>query len=73
MNKRKELFAKWSKDRQDAYLRAVGAEQLKEVAGGWVVDGKFMEKLPFKGEALTSYLEHLYFRKLGDFDGTPGC
>lgn len=59
---RKELLRSWSAERISAFLEAESVGAIQEVPGGWLVDGYFREKLPFKGEALTSYLQMLAYK-----------
>ena len=56
MKSRKELLRTWPQERIDALLVAERKGTIKEVPGGWMLDGYFYEKFPFKGELLTSYI-----------------
>jgi len=56
---RKELLRSWSQGRISSFLSAERKGRIKEVEGGWLIDGRFCEKMPFKGPVLDSYLEYL--------------
>ena len=64
MASRKELLRTWSKERVDAFLAAEKGGFIQEVPGGWLIKGTFMEKMPFTGELLTSYLQMLAHESL---------
>lgn len=49
----------WPKDRLDAFLAAERAGAVARAPGGWIVEGKFVEKLPYKGDFLTAYFDYL--------------
>ena len=68
MKSRKELLRTWDQERIDALLAAEKNGSVEEVPGGWVMEGHFYEKFPFKGEMLTSYLSMLAHKYNDDCD-----
>ena len=59
MASRKELLRTWNKERVGAFLGAEKRGLIQEAPGGWIIEGNFMEKMPFTGELLTSCLQML--------------
>lgn len=53
---RKELLKNWNQGRVDNFLKAERLGNITEVPGGWLIEGRFYEKFPFKGKVLDSFL-----------------